>query len=65
MGHLITADGLKPDPAKIEAIAKLEPPKSKEEVQRFLGYIVYLSKFIPKLSDVATPIRNLLKDSSE
>ena len=32
-------------------------PENKKDVQRFLGMTNYLSKFIPKYSEVTTPIR--------
>ena len=34
MGHQRTAHGLKPDPSKVEAILKLETPKTKEDIVR-------------------------------
>lgn len=65
MGHLITTKVLKHDPRKVEAITKLKPPTFKDEVRRFMGYIVYLSRFLPKLSMVSATIRDLLIDDSE
>lgn len=53
--------GIKPDPKKIEAIAKLETPTNKEELQCFLGMTTYLSKFIPNYSRIAAPLRLLLE----
>lgn len=50
MSHLIRTKGLMPDPRQAEAITNLKPPISKDEVRRSIGYIVYLSKFLPKLS---------------
>ena len=65
VGHLITADGLKPDPAKVEAVQGMSPPLDKEGVHRFLGFVTYLSKFIPNLSEVDAPLRQLLKRDVE
>jgi hypothetical protein len=56
MGHLITADGLKADPAKVEAI--LDMPDTKG-LKRFLGMVNYLAKFLPLLSDMTEPLRRL------
>lgn len=44
MGHLITPKGLMSDPGKVETITKFKPHISKDQVIRFMGYIVYLSK---------------------
>ena len=47
LGHLISADGIKPDPCKVEAILEMPSPSNKEKLQRFLGMITYLGKFLP------------------
>ena len=65
MGHKITSEGLKPDPEKVEAILKMPTPKEKKDLQRFLGMVQYLAKFIPHLSEIASPLRVLLKEQSE
>ena len=51
MGHLITSEGLKPDPAKIDAVAKMAKPTDVKSIQRFIGFVTYLSRFLPDLSD--------------
>ena len=61
VGHLITADGLKPDPAKINAVQHMLQPNDKNGVRRFLGFVTYLSKFIPNLSEVDAPLHQLLE----
>uniref|UniRef100_A0A8C5PPV9 Gypsy retrotransposon integrase-like protein 1 n=1 Tax=Leptobrachium leishanense TaxID=445787 RepID=A0A8C5PPV9_9ANUR len=65
VGHLITADGLKADPAKIEAVKSMPTPRDKDGVRRFLGFVTYLSKFLPNLSEVDAPLRQLLKTDVE
>ena len=64
VGHLLTADELKPDPSIIEALHKLPIPRNKEDVQRFLGLVAYLAKFIPQLSEVNSPLRAELRADS-
>ena len=61
MGHLLTSTGLKPDPAKVEAITNMPKPQDIEGVQHFNGFINYLTKFLPKLSEVMEPIRRLTR----
>jgi hypothetical protein len=61
IGHVLTSAGVKPDPAKIEAILKMERPTSVEGVRRIVGTINYLAKFLPQLSDVSEPLRQLTK----
>ena len=59
--HHISRDGLKAGPSKIGAITALKPPESKSELQILLGMVNFLSRFSLNLSDVAAPLRQLLK----
>ena len=65
MGHVLSADGLKADPAKVEAIQGMPTPDDKKGVQRLLGMVNYVQKFAPKLSEVTTPLRQLIRDDTE
>ena len=60
-GHVITDKGLKPDPAKVEAIKQLEIPDSPAKLETFLGMVNYMQKFAPNLSEMIAPLRTLLK----
>ena len=57
IGHVLTSAGVKPDPAKIE----VERPTNVEGVCRIMGTINYFAKFLPQLSDVSEPLRQLTK----
>ena len=46
-GHLVTGDGLKPDPAKVKAIQDMPPSCDIKKLQTLLGMITYLAKFAP------------------
>ncbi|XP_038047830.1 uncharacterized protein K02A2.6-like [Patiria miniata] len=59
VGHVFTASGLKPDPAKVSAITDMPPPTDVTALQRFLGMVTYLAKFVPNLSDLTAPLREL------
>ena len=65
IGHLLTSDGLKPDPNKVKAIVEMPTPADKQSLQRLLGMITYLSKFLPNLSEVTKPLRRLLDKDVE
>ncbi len=64
VGHIISAEGLKPDPEKIKAVRDMPAPESKESVRRFLGFVQYLAKFLPMLAEVEVPLRELTKDKA-
>ena len=61
LGHIISSEGIKIDPSKTEAITKMPLPISVNELQRFLGMVKTLGKFIPNLIEYPTPLHNLLK----
>ena len=65
VGHVISAEGLKRDPAKVEAIQSKPPPADKQGLRRIMGMVNYLQKFAPGLSELTTPIITLLKDDVE
>ena len=65
MGHLLTPEGLKPDPHKIEAIVALPEPEDVTALKRFLGMVNYLSKFLPHLSEMTEPLRRLEDKDAE
>ena len=39
VGHVLSADGVKPDPLKVEVIKAMPPTGDREELQRFLGVV--------------------------
>ena len=53
IGHVATGDGLRVDPDKVKAFRDMPAPTDKAGVQRLLGMVQYLSKFLPNLSDTA------------
>ena len=61
IGHILTPEGVKADPAKIEAILNMKRPNDVAGVQRIMGTINYLSKFLPQLSELSEPLRQLTK----
>lgn len=60
-GHLFTADGVKVDGAKVEAIRKMPSPTDIQGVKRLCGMVQYMAKFLPNLSNDMEPIRALTR----
>ena len=44
LGQIFSAEGMKPDPSKVEAIKQLAPPQNVTEVQRFCRKNIYPGK---------------------
>lgn len=65
VGHIVDSRGLRPDPAKIEAITKLPPPTDVSGLRSFLGAINYYGKFVPNMRKLRYPLDNLLKDDAK
>lgn len=64
-GHLLTSEGLKPSPDKISAIRDMPPPTNKTELLSFMGMINYLSRYAQNLSEITSPLRDLLQKNVE
>lgn len=62
---VLSEGGVSPDPRKTSAIAHMEKPQTKDEVQRILGLVTYLAKFIPNLCIISAPLRVLLEQKNE
>lgn len=62
LGQVFSADGVQPDPEYINAIMKLKVPANKKELLKIIGMINYLTKYIPRLSDIMLPLRELTKE---
>lgn len=59
LGYIVDSDGLRTDPAKVEAILAFPTPKTKKEVKRFLGTASWYRRFIPNFSTIAGPLNKL------
>ncbi|XP_030855067.1 uncharacterized protein K02A2.6-like [Strongylocentrotus purpuratus] len=64
-GMIYDADGVHPDPHKVEAIKSMSPPENKTQLREFLGMITYLSPFMRNLSAQTASLRGLLKQDAE
>jgi hypothetical protein len=62
VGHIVSGQGLSPDPEKVQAIVNMPTPTCAEGLSRFIGMGNWLSKFIPNFSSVTQPLRQLLQD---
>ena len=65
LGNVITGSGVKPDPEKVKAIMDMPPPADHRGVERLIGTMNYLANFVPNMSAVIEPIKNLLRKDAE
>ena len=65
IGHLLSSEGVKPDPRKIDAIVNMETPVDVQGVQRLISMVKYLSKFLSNLSELCQPLRKLTYKDAE
>ena len=61
LGHVLTPNGLKTIPSKVQKIALWDNPRDINELRSFLGLASYYRKFIQNFSIIADPLFKLLK----
>ncbi len=65
LGHLVSKDGVLPDPSNVERIQKMEPPHDMTTARSFLGMTSYYRRFIKSYSEIAHPITQLTKNDHD
>ena len=65
LGHVISEDGVKPNPEKIEAITKFPIPTTTKEIKSFLGLVGYYRKFIRDFAKITKPLTSCLKKGAK
>jgi len=60
-GHDLSSEGVAPSEETIAAVVNAQAPKNVSEVRSFVQLVQYSSKFIPNVSQVAEPLRKLLR----
>ena len=65
VGHLCGRYGRKPNPEKVDAIARMRACSSTTEVRRFLGACVFYQIWIPHFAHMAEPLYKLLRKGTK
>jgi hypothetical protein len=65
LGHIVSAEGVRIYSSKVEAIQTLSLPRSKKEVQSFLGKINFLRRFMSNFAELVKYITTMLRKGSE
>ncbi|CAM4683501.1 unnamed protein product [Lepidochelys kempii] len=61
LGHQVGQGTISPLQAKVDAIQKWPVPRSKKQVQSFLGLAGYYRRFVPQYSQITAPLTDLTK----
>ncbi|GFV14198.1 retrovirus-related Pol polyprotein from transposon opus [Trichonephila clavipes] len=65
LGHLVSSNGVRPDPDKIKAVRSFPTPKNIHDIRSFLGLCSYFRRFIKGFCYLAEPLQSLLKSGVE
>lgn len=65
LGHVITENGVKPNPDKIQVIKNFPTPKNQKDIKSFLGLVGYYRRFIKDFSTITKPLTKLLKKETQ
>ena len=61
LGHIVSVNGLLPNPARLENVKNWNPPKDVKQIQQFIGLGNYCRCFIYGFNDLASPVTELTK----
>lgn len=63
LGHIVSGEGVKVDPAKVQAVTAFPRPANVYDLRSFLGMATYFRRFINRFAKVAYPLTELLKQT--
>ena len=61
LGHIVSVEGIRVDPTKIEAVVNWKPPRNVTEVRSFLVLAGYYRRFVRGFSVMASSLTKLLR----
>lgn len=65
LGHVVSADGVRPNPDNVAKILQWPPPATVTEVRQFLGMASYYRRFICDFASIAKPLVDLTRKNAE
>ena len=64
-GMIVGAEGIRPDPEKVEALSHISPPRNKDELNSFICMMQSNAEFIPEFAPKVAKLRELTKKSAK
>lgn len=64
LGHIVDGEGIRPNPAKVEAIRNFPKPTRIKHIRQFLGMCNFFSDHVPNYTDTVAPLQDLLKSNN-
>ena len=61
LGHVLTPQGLQPNPRQVAAVKGFPVPQNISELRQFLGLASYYRRFIAQFAKVASPLHQLTR----
>ena len=65
LGFVVSKQGINIDPERTQAIAQISMPHSKKTMQSFLGKIHFVSRFIPRFTEIFRPLQKMIKKDAD
>ncbi len=65
LAYILTREGIKPQPKKVQAILVRNPPNNVKELRHFLGMVQYYRDMWARHSEMLAPLTNLVGECGE
>lgn len=65
LGYVVNAEGIRPNPDKLEAIQQFPRPENATQLRGFVGLASFYRKFVPGFAGIAAPLHSLLKKGAD
>jgi hypothetical protein len=61
LGHIVTKEGVKPDPKKIRAVEDFPTPRTVRDIRAFIGLAGYYRRHVQNFAEIAKPLTKLTR----
>ena len=65
LGHIVSKEGIKTDPSKIQSVMNWPRPRKVKDVRSFVGLCSYYRKFVKNFAQIAKPLHRLTEKGRE